>query len=70
MIPCTKKDAPAEQHGTWQKSLQAPKNTDKATFYSPVKAGTMPAPTSKLPEDREFAIDSGASMHMLSKGDL
>ena len=35
------------------------KNTDKAT-----------APSSTNPEEREFEIDSGASMHMLSKKDL
>ena len=29
----------------------------------------MPAPTSKSPEEREFVVDSGASMHM-SKKDL
>ena len=45
-------------------------NTDKATFYSPVEPRAMPAPTSKLPEEREFVVDSGASMHMLSKKDL
>ena len=28
---------------------------------------STPPPTSKLPEDREFVIDSGASVHMLSK---
>ena len=26
----------------------------------------MPAPTSKRPEEREFVLDSGASMHMMS----
>ena len=30
----------------------------------------MLAPTSKSPEEREFAVDSGASVHMLSKRDL
>ena len=29
----------------------------------------MSAPTSKRPEEREFAIDSGASVHMMSKKD-
>ena len=45
-------------------------NKDKATFYSPTEAWVMPAPSSKKPEEREFAVDSGASMHMLSKKDL
>ena len=30
----------------------------------------MLAPTSKSPEEREFVVDSGASMHMMSKKDL
>ena len=38
--------------------------------HSPFEARATPAPTSKLPEEREFVIDSGASMHMLSKKDL
>ena len=46
------------------------KRTDKATFYSHIEARAMPAPTSKNPEEREFVVDSGASMHMLSKKDL
>ena len=29
-----------------------------------------PAPTSESPEEREFVVDSGASMHMLSKEDF
>ena len=52
------------------KSVYKLKNTGKATFYSPVEARAMPARTSKLPEDREFVVDSGASMHMLCKKDL
>ena len=30
----------------------------------------MPAATSKRPEEREFVVDSGPSMHMLNKKDL
>ena len=37
------------------------------TFYFPAQAWVMPAPSSKNPEEREFVIDSGASIHMLSK---
>ena len=44
--------------------------TDKATFYSSVEARTTPEPTSKSPEELEFRVDSGASMHMLSRKDL
>ena len=46
------------------------KHADKATFYFPIEARTTPAPTSKLSEEREFVIDSGTSMHMLSRRDL
>ena len=46
------------------------KNTDKALFYSPIETRAMLAPTSRSPEEREFVVDSGASMHMLSKKDL
>ena len=43
------------------------KNADKATFYTPIEARVMPAPTSKSPEEREFVVDSGPSVHMMSK---
>ena len=42
---------------------------DKATLYSPIEARATPAPTLKSPEEREFVVDSGASVHMLSKKD-
>ena len=45
-------------------------NTDGAAFYYPIEARATPAPASKSPEEREFVVDSGASMHMLSKKDL
>ena len=43
------------------------KNADKATFETPVEARVMSAPTSKRQEEREFVVDSGASMHIQSK---
>ena len=46
------------------------KNADKGTFYSPIEAMVMPAPTSKSPEEREFVVDSETSMHMTSKKDF
>ena len=42
------------------------RSTDKATFYSPVEARATQTPTSTSPEEREFVVDSGASVHMLS----
>ena len=41
----------------------------KATFFSPSENRCLPASTLKL-EEREFVVDSGASMHMISKKDL
>ena len=43
------------------------KNADKTTFYSSIEARRMPALTSKSPEEQEFVVDSGATMHMMSK---
>ena len=52
------------------KNVHKLKTRDKATFYSLTEAWVMPAPSSKKPEEREFVVDSGASMHTLSKKDL
>ena len=52
-----------------QKHTQAQRE-DKATFYSPAEEWVLPAASTKEPEEREFVVDSGASMHMVSKGDL
>ena len=70
MKPSGKSGAPSEQPGTWQRMSTSSKNEDKETFYSPTEAWVMPAPSSTNPEEREFVIDSGASMHMLSNKDL
>ena len=68
--PCTKKDAPTEWHGIWRTNIYKLKNVDRTTFYTPIEAKVMPAPTSKSPEEPEFEVDSGASVHMMSKKDL
>ena len=60
---------PQSSMGLNAKCLQA-QNTDKASCYSLIQARAMLAPTSKSPEEREFVVDSGASVHMLSKKDL
>ena len=46
------------------------KNADKATFYSLIEAMVMPAPASKSPDEQEFVVESGASMHVMGKKDL
>ena len=62
---CNKKDASPKPRGTWRKTFTSSKYADKATFYSPIEARVMLAPNTRSPEERDFAIDSGASMHML-----
>ena len=39
-------------------------------FFSPTEDRCLPAPSVTWPEEREFVVDSGASMHMLSRKDL
>ena len=51
------------------KNVYELKNTGEASFYSPFEARATAAPTSKSPEEREFVVDTGASMHTLSKQD-
>ena len=42
---------------------------ERTTFFSPSENRSLPASTLK-PEEREFVVDSGMSMHMISKKDL
>ena len=42
------------------------KEHERATFFSSPENRCLPASTLK-PEEREFVVDSGASMHMISK---
>ena len=52
------------------KNIYKLKVNDKTTFYSPSEKWVLPAASTKEPEEREFVVDSGASMHMVSKRDL
>ena len=45
------------------------KEKNKATFFSPSEHRCLLASNLKL-EEREFVVDSGASMHMISKKGL
>ena len=45
------------------------KEQERATFFSPSENRCLPASSLK-PEEREFVVDSGVSMHMISKKDL
>ena len=51
------------------KSVLKLKEHERATFFSPSENRCWPASNLK-PEEREFVVDSGASMHMISKKDL
>ena len=51
------------------KSVLNLKVHERATFFSPSENRCLPASSLKL-EEREFVVDSGASMHMISKKDL
>ena len=51
------------------KSVSKLKVHERATFFSPSENRCLPASSLK-PEEREFVVDSGASMHMISKKDL
>ena len=51
------------------KSVLKIKEQERATFFSPSENRCLSASTLK-PEEREVVVDSGASMHMISKKDL
>ena len=64
-----------QEHGAreaaWKlaKSVLELQEKNKATFFSPSENRCLPASTLQH-EEREFVVDSGASMHMISKKDL
>ena len=51
------------------KSVLKLKEHQRTAFFSPSENRCLPASTLK-PEEREFVVDSGASMHMISKKGL
>ena len=55
-----------EAAGKLAKSVLELKEHQKATFFSHSENKCLPASTLK-PEEREFVVDSGESMHMISK---
>ena len=52
------------------KSVLQLKEHERATFFSPSENRCLPAPSTLKPEERQFVVDSGASMHMITKKDL
>ena len=63
-------DAPEAWHGILPKTFTNSKKKTKAAFHFPAEEWVFPAYSTKEPEEREFAVDSRASMHMVSKRDL
>ena len=43
------------------------KEKHKTTFFSSSENWCLPSPSTFKPEEREFVVDTGASMHMISK---
>ena len=58
-----------QEQGAREAAEKLIKKHERATFFSPSESRCLPASTHK-PEEREFVVDSGASMHMISKKDL
>ena len=54
----------------FDKNVYKLKEKDKATRNSPAEEWVLPAASTKEPDEREFVVDCGASMHMVSKNDL
>ena len=65
-----KSDVPVKQRGKWQDASEKLKEKHKTAFFSPSENWCLPAPSTLKPEGREFVVDSGAWMHMISKKNL
>ena len=74
VLPAASTKEPEEREfvgvGTCQENLQAQKKEDTSTFYSHSEGWILPAESTINPEERESVVDSGASMHMVSKKDF
>ena len=60
---------PAKQRGSWPKTCENYRSKKEQHSSHLQKIGACFASTPKL-EKREFVVDSGASMHMISEKDL
>ena len=64
-----KSDVPKARLGILPKYIYKLKANDKATYFSPAK-WVLPSASARESEEREFVVDSGASMHVVSETDL
>ena len=62
-------DVPVKQWRLAQ-SFRKFKEKNKTAFFSPSENWCLPAQSNLKTEGRDFVVDSGASMHMISKKDL
>ena len=56
--------------GNLPKTFTSSKEKDKTTFSSPSEEWVLLVTSIKGLEEREFVVDSGANMHMVSRKDL
>ena len=63
-------DKPVKQRCRLAKNVLKLKEQERAAFFSPSDNRCLPAPSTLKPEEKEFVVDSGASMHMISKKGL
>ena len=67
----TERQEQGAREASWKlaKNVFNLKEHERATFFSPSENWCLLASNFE-PEEREFVVDSGASMHMISKKDL
>ena len=67
----TERQEQGAREAAWKlaRSVLKLKEHERATFFSPSENRCLPA-SNLTPEEREFVVDSSASMHMISKKDL
>ena len=65
-----KSDVPVKQRGSWPKIYLKSNEKTETAFFSPSENWCLPAPSTLKPEEREFIVESGVSMHTISKKDL
>ena len=68
----TERQERCAREAAWRLAKNIPKLKEKneATFFSSLENWCLPAPSTLEPEEREFVVDSGASMHMISNKGL
>ena len=58
------------REAAWKLAKKILKENKKAAFFSPTEKWCLPSPSRIRLEGRELVVDSGASMHMISRKDL